>query len=75
MPEAEAKSERGAQIQGEGRRRDSLRQGLRSAGNGNHAFRSLGRLSAERRGSLGMSRCCMSMRTPSSFIQPVFGSG
>lgn len=33
------------------------------------------RLSAERRGALGTSRCCMSMRTPSSFIQPALGSG
>jgi hypothetical protein len=29
-----------------------------------------GRLSAERSGGLGMSRCCISMRMPSSFIHP-----
>ena len=38
-------------------------------------FTGLARLSAERRGGLGMSRCCMSIRTPSSFIHPVLGSG
>lgn len=50
-------------------------EGTRSGGRCAQIVTWRGRLRAERRGSLGTRRWAMSMRVPSSFIQPALGSG